>query len=658
MAEKKKKEEEVLLVRDEKTGEISVVAGLNKDGTPKRTPANPKHAQDFLRFDRNGDALTTFLTNFYRQCKEPNRFGFYRVAVDGMEKVMEVLKDFLKDPDTYKDLLAPHKVDTSAYEQKVAQEQATGQGEQSQDEQGGQSQGEGQDGEELQAETTEGEAEEQAQEQGEAQEEDEEQQKQGESETPAEEQVAEGEKVTSEVTNEEPDATQEQQADVAGQTQAENAPAPQLDENGFNWAALEQQWGISLQELTDSKELNNLNKNGLSNLITIHPEIAGQRYEIQARLEVKTMPDGSKNFEPHFIQKEPKLDMPYKDIEFTDADRKNLQENGNLGRVVEIVDKETGEIIPSYISIDRQTNEITDIPVSDIKIPQKIGKTEFAKAEQDLLAAGLPLKKEIELNNKQKFTATLQVNVQYKGVEFVPKNKSLGQKKSQWQGKKEQQTGGKRESQSAGERKKTPDGDGNTSQKEGGNKENKVNKENKAEQSPGENKTAQEGQEQKPKQSTWLTKEGNIRPIGKWKGQPFNEQQKADYAAGKTVVLTNSTDREGNPCTLYITFDWNEKKPAAVPEYPNLSQARDITPSNESRTQMAVNNEGKSNEATKHTGEPLKQGQVAPANERQQERQQQGQQHGEQQGQGRSRQQQGQQDEQADAPKKPKGLRI
>lgn len=697
MAEKKKKEEEVLLVRDEKTGEISVVAGLNKDGTPKRTPANQKHAQDFLRFDRNGDALTTFLTNFYRQCKEPNRFGFYRVAVDGMEKVMEVLKDFLKDPETYKDLLAPHKVDTSAYEQQVAQEQATGQGEQSQDEQGEQSQGEGQDSEKQQAEMAEGENQEQeqgevqeegeVQEQREAQEEDEGQQMQGESETLAEETVADGEEVTSEVTNEagdeevakaadvtqtvmdreqpdvmqekESNVAQEQEPDVAGQTQAENAPAPQLDENGFNWAALEQQWGISLQELTDSKELNNLNKNGLSNLITIHPEIAGQRYEIQARLEVKTMPDGSKNFEPHFIQKEPKLDMPYKDIEFTDADRKNLQENGNLGRVVEIVDKETGEIIPSYISIDRQTNEITDIPVSDIKIPQKIGKTEFAKAEQDLLAAGLPLKKEIELNNKQKFTTTLQVNVGYKGVEFVPKNKSLGQKKSQWQGKKEQQTSGKRESQNAGERKKAPDGDGNTTQKQGGNKENKVNKENKAEQSPSENKTAQEGQEQKPKQSTWLTKEGTIRPIGKWKGQPFNEQQKADYAAGKTVVLTNSTDREGNPCTLYITFDWNEKKPAAVPEYPNLSQARDITPSNESRTQMAVNNEGKSNEATKHTGEPLKQGQVAPANERQQERQQQGQQHGEQQGQGQSRQRQGQQqDEQADAPKKSKGLKI
>lgn len=35
---KKTNERDVLIVRDEKTGEISVVAGLNADGTPKRSP--------------------------------------------------------------------------------------------------------------------------------------------------------------------------------------------------------------------------------------------------------------------------------------------------------------------------------------------------------------------------------------------------------------------------------------------------------------------------------------------------------------------------------------------------------------------------------------------------------------------------------------------
>ena len=47
-----KKEEDVLVVRDEKTGEISVVAGLDGKGYPKTKPAKPEHSQDFLRFDR------------------------------------------------------------------------------------------------------------------------------------------------------------------------------------------------------------------------------------------------------------------------------------------------------------------------------------------------------------------------------------------------------------------------------------------------------------------------------------------------------------------------------------------------------------------------------------------------------------------------------
>ena len=55
MEQKKKKQEDVLVVRDEKTGEISVVAGLDGKGYPNTKPAKPEHSQDFLRFDRHGD---------------------------------------------------------------------------------------------------------------------------------------------------------------------------------------------------------------------------------------------------------------------------------------------------------------------------------------------------------------------------------------------------------------------------------------------------------------------------------------------------------------------------------------------------------------------------------------------------------------------------
>ena len=101
--------------------------------------------------------------------------------------------------------------------------------------------------------------------------------------------------------------------------------------------------------------------------------------------------EGNISLVPHFIRKEQKLDE-YKEHKFSDDDRKNLRETGNLGRVVDIVDRETGEIIPSYISIDRKTNEITDIPANKVRIPERIGKTEITKQEQDMLRAGLPVR--------------------------------------------------------------------------------------------------------------------------------------------------------------------------------------------------------------------------------------------------------------------------
>ena len=69
--------------------------------------------------------LDNFFKNFFRQCKEPSRFGFYRIAADQAENLLEVMKQLLKDPEANKELLAPHKVDTSDYEKKVQEELAT-----------------------------------------------------------------------------------------------------------------------------------------------------------------------------------------------------------------------------------------------------------------------------------------------------------------------------------------------------------------------------------------------------------------------------------------------------------------------------------------------------------------------------------------------------
>ena len=514
---KKTTEKDVLIVRDEKTGEISVVAGLNADGSPKRTPAKAENAQSFLQFDRHGDVLDNFFKNFFRQCKEPSRFGFYRVAADQADKLLEVIKDLLKDPEGNKEMLAPHKVDTSGYEKKVQEEQSA-----EKQEQPGQKQ-------------------------------DDEPKKQ-----------------------EEMEQKNEQNQENPQQAQSNRGYQP-IDESKINWKELEEKWGVKRDDLEKSGDLDRMLNYGKSDLVRVSPNFGGEAFELDARLSFKKDGEGSVSLVPHFIRKEQKLDE-YKEHKFSDDDRKNLRETGNLGRVVDLVDRETGEIIPSFVSIDRKTNEITDVPANKVRIPERIGKTEITKQEQDMLRAGLPVRdKLIERKDGRKFVTTLQVNVEQRGVEFVP-----GTGKSPRTAQTQETKGDTSKSQAQG----------------------------------GEN-AAQTKKEQR--RNTWTNEDGSIRPISKWSGVSFTDQQKADYVAGKAVKLENVTDKQGFHATMYIKFNPEKGRPYRYETNPD--NAQQVAPSNESRTQVAVNNEGKTNEATKNLKEPLQKGQTAPKDDRQQQQQ-------------------------------------
>ena len=514
---KKKDEKDVLVVRDEKTGEISVVAGLNADGFPKRIPAKAENSQSFLQFDRHGDVLDNFFKNFFRQCKEPSRFGFYRVAADQADKLLEVIKDLLKDPEGNKEMLAPHKVDTSGYEKKVQEEQSAEKQEQPEQKQ------------------------------------DDEPKKQ-----------------------EEMEQKNEQNQENPQQAQSNRGYQP-IDESKINWKELEEKWGVKRDDLEKSGDLDRMLNYGKSDLVRVSPNFGGEAFELDARLSFKKDGEGNVSLVPHFIRKEQKLDE-YKEHKFSDDDRKNLRETGNLGRVVDLVDRETGEIIPSFVSIDRKTNEITDVPASKVRIPERIGKTEITKQEQDMLRAGLPVRdKLIERKDGRKFVTTLQVNVEQRGVEFVP-----GTGKSPRTAQTQETKGDTSKSQAQG----------------------------------GEN-AAQTKKEQR--RNTWTNEDGSIRPISKWSGVSFTDQQKADYVAGKAVKLENVTDKQGFHATMYIKFNPEKGRPYRYDTNPD--NAQQVAPSNESRTQVAVNNDGKTNEATKNLREPLQKGQTNPKDARQQQQQ-------------------------------------
>ena len=558
MEQKKKKQEDVLVVRDEKTGEISVVAGLDAGGYPKRAQAKAEHSQEFLRFDRHGDAIDNFMRNFYRQCKEPTRFGFYRVAADTVEVLPPVIKDLLKDPAANADLLAPHKVDTSAYQQ-AEEQQAT---------------------EEVKRENAETEAEEQQvteEAKRENTEEDNVEQKTDDKMEEMKQKNQEQQPQTAET-----QAAQGQEPAQDGQTQENPQKANLIADSDVDWKELEQ-FGVKRENLSE-KDMKALMNYGKTGLVTVTPTLGGENYELQARLSFQKTEDGKLKLTPHFVRHEPRLDIPHNGYTFTDEDKKKLKQTGNLGRLVDVADTKTGEMRPSYISIDRLTNEIVDIPASKVRIPDRIGLTELLKPEQEILRAGLALPKEVTLKNGRKFEAVLQVSAEKRDVEFVPEHL--------WQGQSQRRGNGQDKKQKS---KETPDTPGQQ-QKEDGNQEN--------------------GQR---RNRSWTNEDGSIRPIGKWKDDKFTEQQKADYVAGKVVVLANAKDDKGQPCTKYLKFDREKGRPLTYSENPDLAQT--VAPSNESRTQLAVNNEGKTNEATKHLKEPLTQGQTAPKDDAQKQQQ-------------------------------------
>ena len=536
MVQKKKSDEQdVLVVRDEKTGEISVVAGLSRDGTPKRAPAKAENTPDFLRFDRNSDLMDSFFRNFFRQCKEPSRFGFYRIAADQVENLLGVMKELLKDPEANKEILSAHKVDISNYEKEAKQSEGQAKETASSD-----------DASKTQANT-------------------------------------EKENVSSEQTNEKENDMEQKPEQTATEQQAQTAPGVKqnlISGNDVNLQELGAKYGIDFNSMNE-KDMKALLNYGKTGLVIVKPTFGGEQIEIQARLSFRKDDNDQLQLVPHFVRNEPKLDVAYKGYTFTPEDKKNLLQNGNLGKVVDFPDKNTGELRPHFISIDRLTNEIVDIPTNKVRIPDTIGKTPITKDDKRVLYSGIPLRKEIELANGRKFTPLLQVNVEQRGVEFVPGSTR------QAQGQKQN-----------GDKKQTAD-----------------KQEQKAEGDAG-------GQKKQQDPNHWLNEDGTIRRLNTYFKKELTEQQKDDYVAGKTIEIKEVPNKNGSGTyTTYVKFDFDKMQPRSYRNNPDLKQAKEQIPTNENKVQVAVNEQGKTHEATKHTKDPLSPGQSAPKNEKQQKEQ-------------------------------------
>jgi hypothetical protein len=107
-----------------------------------------------------------------------------------------------------------------------------------------------------------------------------------------------------------------------------------------------------------------------------------------------------------------------------------------------------------------------------------------------------------------------------------------------------------------------------------------------------------------------------------FRGRELTEDQRNSLREGKTVHVNGLVDKKGRGYSGYITLNKETGKADFMfyKQYKDALAAGKVVPDDRHKTQVAVNSEGKTCEATKNVKEPLKQGQTLPT-EKQAEKQ-------------------------------------
>ena len=321
--------------------------------------------------------------------------------------------------------------------------------------------------------------------------------------------------------------------------------ATAINPEKVDWKMLDS-LGLSRERLEQSGELEKLLNWQKSNLVTIAVPVGDTTIYTEARLAFRTDENGNIGLAVHSMRKEPQLDYPYMGYKFSPEEKEQLLTTGNLGKTIEVTPK-NGDPFSAYVSIDPQTNEIIALRADRVNIPKEIKGVTLSDAQYKNLVEGKAVKVEGMTSKRGKsFDATLQVNAEKKGIEFIFDN-SRGFKERQQQ-------------------------------------------------------TQQQGAPHK------------------LCGLELSEKQREALDSGRTLYLKNMVDKEGKSFNAYVRMDKEQNRPRFYKWNPDKSQKNGKVEAvaEEHKTQVAVNNHGKTNEATKHVQEPLKTGQTQPTAAQQQ----------------------------------------
>lgn len=309
-------------------------------------------------------------------------------------------------------------------------------------------------------------------------------------------------------------------------------------------------------------------------LIEMNPEMeaGGMRVPTKGRISLEEQPDGSIKAIPHYHQEKPNLNAPLHGTLLDNEAKANLTTTGNAGKVIEL-ELTPGKKEPCYVTLDKMTNGLEVLPVNQIGPIDKIKGIELTQGQQLDFAAGRKILVEgMTSRSGTKFDGYVQVNASDKKFDFT--YDGLDRNRYAQDNKEIRQ------------------------QKKADNKET--------------TKQAPTGEDKK---QLFIPK--------KLLGVELDEKQIKSLEAGKaTHVKAMMKDGQDQPFNAWVKPNHEKGKLDFFKYNPDYAkkQGAEVKPANESKTQVAVNSEGKTSEATKHSKEPLKQGQQKPTEHQEQRR--------------------------------------
>lgn len=208
------------------------------------------------------------------------------------------------------------------------------------------------------------------------------------------------------------------------QQPAQTESKPRFNESMIDWKSIES-FGISRDFLKDKGLLDGMLRGyKTSQLVSISININNaMSLRTDARLSFQQSVGGPVQLAVHGLRQEPQLQRPYFGHIFSEEDKKNLRESGNMGRSVELKNR-NGETHPYLISIDKLTNEIVATRADTVFIPDEVKGIKLDDQDKAQLREGKQIfVDKMTSQNGKEFSAHLQINADRRGIEFIfPEN--------------------------------------------------------------------------------------------------------------------------------------------------------------------------------------------------------------------------------------------